>query len=456
MKPGKCNILIVDDNHGILKSLRLLLKSEFEEIETVSDPEKISSLLGEKKFDIVLLDMNFKSGVHSGNEGLFWLRKIKEYDQGALVILITAYGDIQLAVKVIKEGAYDFIQKPWDPDKLIITLRSACNLKKSQEEVKRLRNRNLALNNNLNRVSHEIAGNSKVMKEVIKVIDKVAGTNANILILGENGTGKELVAREIHRKSKRKNEAFVSVDMGSISHTLFESELFGHLKGSFTDAKEDKPGRFESADGGTLFLDEIGNLPLSMQSKILSVLQNREIFRIGSARPTEIDIRLISATNSSIDEMMQQNLFREDLYFRMNTIEIKLPPLRERDNDIIILAESFLEKYKSRYSKPALRFSKKDKDKFLKHTWPGNIRELKHFVERLVILSDGKSLGDIDFQFGKQMKSTVDFPSYKLEDVEKQLIEKVIGVHKGNMSKVARELNISRTTLYAKINKYEI
>ena len=456
MKNKEGNILIVDDNRGILKSLSLLLKNEFAEVETASDPEKIPKLFEENSFDVVLLDMNFKAGVHSGNEGLYWLRRIKEYDPSVAIILITAYGDIQLAVKVIKEGANDFLQKPWDPHKLIITLKAAYNLKKSQEEVIKLKNKNLALNLNHNRIHNEIIGESKAMKEVFEVVDKVADTDANVLILGENGTGKELIAREIHARSKRKNDAFVPVDLGSVSSSLFESELFGHLKGSFTDAHDDKPGRIESADGGTLFLDEIGNLPLTLQPKLLSVLQNREILKIGSTKPQEIDIRLISATNSVIEDMIKQGQFREDMYFRMNTIEIHLPPLREREEDIILLSKNFLEKYKLKYDKPNLKLSENDIDKLLKHKWPGNIRELKHFIERLVILSNGKRLGDIDLHFGKSRKQSSDFPSYKLDDVEKQLIEKVIGVYSGNMSKVAKELEISRTTLYAKMKKYEI
>ncbi len=450
--PGK--ILIIDDNEKILKSLKLLLKNEFGFIEPAKDPERIPALLSEYQFDIILLDMNFKAGIHSGNEGIFWLRKILTIDPGAVVILITAYGDIELAVKAMKEGAVDFIQKPWDPDKLIATLRSALALRQTRMEVKALQNKQQALNENMNVNREEIVGNSPPMMEVFKMINKVAGTDANVLILGENGTGKELIAREIHRKSKRCKQAFVPVDLGSISESLFESEIFGHVKGSFTDAREDRMGRLESANGGTLFLDELGNLPVSLQTKILSVLQNREVYRIGSGKSIPINIRLISATNRVISEMISQNLFREDLYFRINTIEIILPPLRQRGFDIVLLAEYYLNKLKRKYNKPDLRITQQALDKLLKYSWPGNIRELKHTVEKAVILSDSASLTPDCFYLGDVVPQFGHFPSHRLEDVEKNLISQVVDLYRGNMSKVAKELNISRTTLYAKIKKY--
>lgn len=446
--------MVVDDNEKILKSLTLLLKQDFKNIETVKDPERIPHLLNNYSFDVILLDMNFKAGVHSGNEGIFWLRKIMESDPRAVVILITAYGDIELAVKAMKEGAIDFIQKPWNPDKLIATLHSAYKLRQSRNEVDSLKKKQMVLNESLSRNHHEIMGTSKALRDVLGVINKVAITDANVLILGENGTGKEMIAREIHRKSKRAKESFVSVDLASLSESLFESELFGYTKGSFTDAREDRMGRLESANGGTLFLDEIGNLPVSLQSKLLTVLQNRVITRIGSSKPVEINIRLICATNKSINEAIKKNLFREDLYFRINTIEIVLPPLRERNEDIILLTEHFLNRYKRKYDKPRLKITQKAIDKLMTYRWPGNIRELKHTIEKAVILSDSGTITPESFQFGDLMAKFSEFSSYKLEDVEKNLIARVIEIHKGNMSKVAKELNISRTTLYAKIKRY--
>ena len=455
MAKSSGKIIIVDDNENILKSLSLLLKKDFGQVELVKNPESLPGILSSNDFDVFLLDMNFRAGIHTGNEGIFWLREILKSDPDAVVILITAYGDIELAVKAMKEGALDFIQKPWDPEKLIATLKAAVKLRHSRSEVKRLQNRQWALNENYNATPDRIIGSSLVMKKIFDVIGKVAQTDANILVLGENGTGKEIIAREIHRKSKRSRESFVSVDIASVSDNLFESELFGHARGAFTDAKEDRMGRFESASGGTLFLDEIGNVPLNMQAKILSVLQNREITRLGSPKSIPIDIRLISATNKPVKELIGQGLFREDLFFRINTIEIVLPPLRHRDRDILLLADHFLKMYRRKYEKPDLELTDEACDSLMQHNWPGNIRELKHTIEKAVILDDNGVLTAASFGFGLASGTGgANFSSYKLEDVERNLIETVIHYHGGNMSRVAKELNISRTTLYSKINKY--
>ncbi len=381
-------ILIVDDNLQILNALQLLLKPEFHEISILRNPNQLSSMMTTQNFDIILLDMNFRSGDNSGNEGFFWLSEILKKDPTAMVIMITAYGDIHLAVRAIKEGATDFISKPWNAEKLIITLRNALNLKKSKAEVRKLQIRQKQLNEDLGRQNKLFRGSSKKMEEVYKTVDKVAQTDANVLILGENGTGKEVMAREIYRKSKRSGEIFLSVDMGSLSESLFESEMFGHVKGSFTDAREDRIGRFESASGGTLFLDEIGNLSLSSQGKLLSAIQNLEITRLGDSRSVPVDIRLITATNKDPEELIRQGLFREDLLFRINTIQITLPPLRERKEDIPGFADFFLERYVTKYGKPSVKLSQAAYNSLMNNFWSGNIRELSHTVEKAVILCD--------------------------------------------------------------------
>ncbi len=455
MNPSKGKILIIDDNESILLTLKQSLKYEFQEIETIKNPNLIPGYLQEKDWDIVLLDMNFKAGVNSGNEGLYWLRKIKELNAELLVVLITAYGEVDIAVKGIKEGAYDFITKPWDIDKLIASLHAALKLRESERKVKKLEgNRKVLIENSLN-ANLDFLGSSPKMTEIFKTIRKVADTDANILILGENGTGKELVAREIHKLSERKEELFVSVDLGSINENLFESERFGHKKGAFTDAHSDRTGRFLAASGGTLFLDEITNLSMNLQSKLLSVLQNRKIRAVGSDREENINIRLISATNKNPFELVEQKLFREDLLYRLNTIKIEIPPLRERGNDILLIAEFFLKKYTQKYGKTALKISSTGIQSLLEHHWPGNVRELKHTIEKAVILSETNILGAEDFRIEKKPdKGWETGPSNKLADVEKYTVKKVLEKHQGNLTKAAKELNISRTTLYLKIEKY--
>jgi DNA-binding NtrC family response regulator len=457
MAAKKGKILIVDDNVQILDSLKILLKNEYEEIETIKNPNLIPEKIRSGNYDIILLDMNFAAGISTGNEGIFWLREILKLDPDAIVILITAYGDINLAVQSIKEGATDFITKPWDTEKLLVTLNTAYELRLSKLKVNSLKNKQKQLTEDIDKRFQMFTGTSIAMQEVLQTINKVASTDANVLILGENGTGKELIAREIHKKSKRSSEVFVSVDMGALTETLFESEIFGHVKGAFTDAKEDKAGRFETASGGTLFLDEIGNIPLSLQSKLLSVLQNRQITRLGSNKAIPIDIRLISATNKPVYNMVEDNLFREDLLYRINTIQIEVPPLRKRRDDIPGFVDYFLKQYSNKYEKPLLKITAEAYELLINYSWPGNVRELKHTVEKAVILSESVILKPEDFYL-RQPKTDDNrvSDSLKLTDTEKHTIEKVLEKCNGNLSKAAKMLDISRTTLYAKIEKYKI
>ena len=448
-------ILIIDDNLQILESLRILLKDEFEVIDIIPKPTRIPEMLWRNSYDIVLLDMNFAMGDTSGNEGIFWLNEIKKNDPLLPVIMITAYGDIALAVKAIREGATDFITKPWDPEKLMITLKNAWHLRKSGQELKKVKNRQKQLADDLEREHRMYHGTSQVMLELMNTVKRVAVTEANVLILGENGTGKELIAREIHRHSKRADQIFVGVDVASLSESLFESEMFGHVKGAFTDAREDRAGRFENANEGTLFLDEIGNIPLPIQAKLLQVIQNRELVRVGDHTPVPIDIRLITATNRHLKKMISEGSFREDLYYRLNTIAIEVPPLRERGEDIQILGKLFLEQYSKKYNKPGPKLSSHALDKLRAYKWPGNVRELKHTMERAVILCETSHLGPEDLRLFDPREDCSD-QSFKLDEVEKRTILKVLEKCRGNHTQAARILNISRTTLYAKLKKYGI
>lgn len=454
-KDGK--ILVVDDNENILHSLRQLLKYDFESVKTLSNPNLIPEVIRSDSYDVVLLDMNFTAGVNTGNEGLFWLKEILKFDPSAVIILITAYGDIEIAVKAIKEGGTDFIVKPWDPQKLITTLQSAIKFRKTKLEVNNLRGKQKVLREDIDRHYDTLIGSSGKMKEVLSTITKVAKTEANILILGENGTGKELIAREIHRQSGRVGEVFISVDMASLSETLFESELFGYTKGSFTDAKEDRSGRFEIASGGTLFLDEIGNLSMNLQAKLLSATQNRKITPLGTTASIPIDIRLICATNKDLEEMVLSNLFREDLLYRINTIQIIMPPLRERHEDIPVLVEYFIKKYEKQYQKQPFKINGEAYEKLMEHLWPGNIRELKHTIEKAVIMSESNILKPEDFFFrlvSQPVKKEEEFQN--LADIERSALEKVLKTTKGNLSKASKLLGISRTTLYSKMKKHDL
>jgi DNA-binding NtrC family response regulator len=453
MKQG--SILIVDDNVQILNSLKLLLNDEFRKIDTVRNPNQIPKKLWHESYDIIMLDMNFAIGSTSGNEGLFWMDEIRKSDPFAVIILITAYGDIELAVKAIKLGATDFITKPWDTDKLLLTLRNAYELRKSRKQVKDLENKQKQLTQDIDREFKMFVGSSEVMNGLMSTIHKVAQTDVNVLILGENGTGKELIAREIHKQSERRANIFVGVDVATLSESLFESEMFGHVKGAFTDARDDRAGRFENAHGGTLFLDEIGNLPLSLQPKLLQAIQNREVIRVGSNRPIPIDIRLISATNKPVMQMVADGTFREDLFYRLNTISIEVPTLRDRHEDIPGLAEFFLKEFSRKYDKQNLRLTDKAFDKLTMYPWPGNIRELKHTMEKAVILSDQPRIGPGNLYLTIHQQERY-LKSYKLSDVERRTIIEVLDTCGGNYSEAARILDISRTTLYVKLKKYGI
>jgi two-component system, NtrC family, response regulator HydG len=458
MSKLKGKILVIDDNEGILKSLSFILSQEFEEIVTVKNPAKCTSQLHSGTFDVILLDMNFTAGINTGNEGMFWLREILKNDPNAVIILITAYGDVELAVKAMKEGATDFIEKPFDPIKLISTVKSAFQLRQSKLKVTKLIHTQKHLSEELEKKYITLIGESPAIKNVLETVKKVAPTDANVLILGENGTGKELIAREVHRQSNRANDVFISVDLGSLSETLFESELFGHRKGAFTDAKEDRIGRFETASGGSLFLDEIGNLPISLQSKLLTVLQNRNIIPVGSNKSIPIDVRLITATNKPLSNMIKDNLFREDLMFRINTVQIEIPPLRERGDDILLLAEHFLKIYGKKYDKPNIKITGNAIDKLKQYKWPGNVRELQHMIENSVIMSEDNIIKPENLQFTSTIESGK--PAFKtslnLSNVEKLTIKEALFKNKGNINKTAIELGITRKTLYNKIEKYEL
>lgn len=456
MTPKLGKILIVDDDEDVLFAARLLLKKYTEIVHSEKDPQSIPALLKNESYDVILLDMNFTKDSTSGYEGFHWLNKILELDPSAVVILITAYGDVELAVRAIKEGAMDFVVKPWQNEKLLATLSAAMRLRRSKVEVDSLRSRQDRLSADLDQPFTELVGICPAMQQVFATVQKVAKTDANVLILGENGTGKELVARELHRQSVRKDEVFISVDMGAISETLFESELFGHTRGAFTGAREDRPGRFEIASRGTLFLDEIGNLSLPLQAKLLTVLHNRKVIRVGSNKPRDIDIRLICATNLPIHEMVAEKEFRQDLLYRINTVEIHLPPLRDREEDIPLLTEHFLRIYSKKYRKPQMRLNTSTLKKLQKYHWPGNIRELQHAIERAIIMSESQVLQPPDFflSSAEVKENGLVFDNYNLEEVEKTVIRKAITKHAGNISQAARELGLTRASLYRRLEKY--
>ncbi|MFM8740870.1 MAG: sigma-54-dependent transcriptional regulator, partial [Cytophagales bacterium] len=416
-------------------------------------------LMKQEDYDVILLDMNFTKDVSSGSEGYYWLEKILQIDPSAVVVLITAYGDVQMAVKAIKAGATDFVLKPWENEKLLAPLFSSMRLRESRDEIETLKIKNQEINQSINEKYSSIIGQSATMQRIFQTIDRVAQTDANVLILGENGTGKELIARAIHANSARKAESFVSVDLGSITETLFETELFGHKKGSFTDAKEDRPGRFELAHGGSLFLDEIGNLSMPLQAKLLTVLQNRKVSRVGSNKETPIDLRLICATNMPLYDMVKENHFRQDLLYRINTIEIQIPALRDRIEDIPLLANHFLKHYATKYGKSVSKISDAAMTRMSKHPWPGNIRELQHALERAIILSNSNVLQPEDFNFNvvsnsKENESSVALDQYNLDEVEKLLIRKVLKKYNGNITQAAAELGLTRSSLYRRLEKH--
>jgi len=448
----KANILAIDDDIDVLTAVRLLLKTEVKEVVTEKNPENISSLITSRSFDLVLLDMNFKASVSTGNEGLYWLKQIKELKPEISVIMITAYGDIDLAVRSLKEGASDFIVKPWHNERLVTTISNTLMEKSGKSSNVNHQSQNAKANSN-------IIGESEVMLDIFTRINKIAPTDANILVLGENGTGKDLVAKAIHEKSLRSKQPFIRVDVGALTETLFESELFGHKKGAYTDAKDDRTGRFEAADGGTLFLDEIGNISLQQQSKLLTALQNRHITRLGSNESVPVDIRLICATNLPLSELANENRFRKDLIYRINTVEIIVPPLRKRKEDIVLLTEYFASIYSTKYFKTNISFSAAALQKLKRYHFPGNVRELQYIIERVIIMAEGNVIEPDDLTF-----SPIESPNQnemdgntetRLSALEKSTILKVIDKNSGNITKAAKELGLTRTALYRRLNKYE-
>lgn len=449
----KACVLVIDDDPDVLTAVRLLLKFEVKEIVTEKNPENLRSHLQKQSFDVILLDMNFNSSINTGNEGLYWLKKIREFGSNAAVIMITAYGDIDLAIRSLKEGAFDFIVKPWHNEKLLATISEALKNKNSTAAITKLSTNGTSGN------FEELIGESEAMQDIFYKIGKIAPTDANILILGENGTGKDLIAKAIHKRSLRSEMPYVKVDVGALTESLFESELFGHKKGAFTDAKEDREGRFESANGGTLFLDEIGNISLVQQAKLLSVLQNRQVTRLGSNQPIAIDIRLICATNVPMQELANEQRFRKDLIYRINTVEIVVPPLRKRGDDILLLANHFTTLYSNKYLKPVLELDEKAKEKLSNYHYPGNVRELQYIIERAVIMTDGNELQAKDLLFSPiETASFIEEETHhsNLSTVEKNTILRVIEKHSGNISKAAKELGITRTALYRRLSKYDI
>ena len=450
MQLKNASILIVDDDTDVLTAVRLLLKTVVHEVVAEKNPENIRSLISKKQFDLILLDMNFNSAINTGNEGFFWLREIRKMKSSSSVIMITAYGDIDLAVRSLKEGAADFVVKPWHNEKLMVTIT---------ETLKRKTATGSAGAPAQQPFINDLLGESAPMKDISYKIDKIAPTDANILILGENGTGKDIIARAIHERSLRKNGPFVKVDVGALTESLFESELFGHKKGAFTDAREDRPGRFEMANKGTLFLDEIGNLPLHLQVKLLSVLQNRQVSRLGSNDLIPIDIRLICATNVPLSELANEHRFRKDLIYRINTVEIIVPPLRNRGRDIILLAQHFSEQYSTKYLRSPAVFEPRALDKLMKHHFPGNVRELQYIIERAVIMAEESTLKAEDLIFSpieKSYEGPAQPEETTLNAVEKNTILRVIEKHQGNITKAAKELGLTRTALYRRLSKHDI
>ena len=451
------NILIIDDNEEFLIAYEVFLSRHFHSVKTLSDPGRLPSLLDESEFDVILLDMNFSAGIHTGNEGFFWMNRILEKDKDASIILITAFGDIDLAIRAIREGASDFILKSWDKEKILSTILSAYQLRKSRLEIRNLKTKQQHLIENEKREFDFCPGSSARMIEIWNTAGKVAPTDANILILGENGTGKEILAREIHNQSLRRDEIFVPIDVGAIPENLFESELFGHMKGAFTDAVDNKPGRIEIASGGTLFLDEIGNLPLSLQAKLLSVIEKREVTRVGSFQATPVNIRLICATNANLYQLCEEGRFREDLLYRINNIQFEVPPLRERPEDIPQLVTYFNDKFTDKYNKPGLKISQLAIRQLSKNYWKGNIRELRNQVEKAVLLSEGDILKPSDFETNQVNHDfSNEATGYNLESNERNLIFRVLKKTGNNKKLAARILGINRTTLYNKMKKYGI
>lgn len=452
MNDGK--MLIVDDNKGVRNALEDLLHPYYPKLQTASNPNLLPSLLRENQFDVILLDMNFSTGHRSGHEGLYWLKRIRKTNPLVSIVMITAYAEIELAVSALKEGATDFVVKPWNNGKLLATIKAAYQLSRSRKEIDQLKLREQHLKTSLVQKREILHAPDSSMSKVMKLVGKVAQTDANVLITGEHGTGKGLVAQALHEASKRSQEAMITVDMGAVTETLFESELFGHVKGAFTDAREPKAGKFEAADRGTLFLDEISNLPLHLQAKLLVTLQNRTISRLGSNEAIPINIRLVCATNGKLDQLVKEGLFREDLLFRINTITIEVPPLRDRPEDIPYLTDFYLKKYGEKYGRGQLKLNQSGQNKLMHYPWPGNIRELQHAIEKAVILSEGNTLGPEDFLFRTNELIEIDDTPATLEEMERRMITGALKRHDGNYSAAANQLGISRQTLYNKLKKW--
>ena len=454
------HILIIDDDKDILAASRLLLKKRFGSVTTASDPREIPALMAEQEFHAILLDMNFRPGDNSGEEGLRWLGKILQIDPDAVVILMTAFSSVDAAVEAMKLGAHDFIEKPWNNEKLVSTLMAAIRLRRTQDQANRFKQRSRMLAEDAKRRHHPIIGQSDALMEVLSIVRKAAPTDANVLILGENGTGKELIAHEIHALSRRADEPLVTVDLGTVPATLLDSELFGHKKGAFTDAGEDRMGRFQAADRGTFFLDEIGNLPLSVQPKLLQALENREITPLGSTRPESIDIRLISATNLDKLKLRNPEVFRPDLLYRLNTVEIHLPALRERADDVPLLANAFVREYSRKYNRAVDGIDNEAMALLQDYQWPGNVRELRYSIERAIILADREQLGLRDFtslaDSAPRIATAPATGNQTLDELEKTTIEQALRKHQGNISRAAKELGLTRTSLYRRIEKFSL
>ncbi|NVK53792.1 MAG: sigma-54-dependent Fis family transcriptional regulator [Flavobacteriaceae bacterium] len=456
MRKKEASILLVDDDDDILFSARISLKKYFSEIITENNPKKISNHLTKKNIDVALLDMNYRIGFEDGKEGLYWLKHIKEISSETTVILMTAFGSVNLAVEAIKQGATDFILKPWNSEKLYGVVNAGVELARSKRKNKQLETVQKQQDKDFHQKTEHIIGNSVAMQSAIDLVKKVAPTDANVLILGENGTGKYVFAKEIHLQSERKNQPFIHVDLGSLNENLFESELFGYVKGAFTDAHKDNVGRFELAKGGTIFLDEIGNLPLHLQSKLLTVIQNRKITRLGEGKEKNIDARIICATNAPIHQMVEEQTFRQDLLFRINTIELNLPPLRERKEDILLLANHFLQKLAQKYRKKVTTFTDNAVKAMQNYHWPGNIREIEHIIERAVIITDNREIRPEDLHFSSQKIDVTLTDNLNLEATEKILIQQAIKKHQGNISRAAKDLGLTRAALYRRLEKHQL
>jgi len=460
MSKTQATILIIDDDDDILLSAKLLLKKYYSTIIIKSSPKEINQLISEENIDVIVLDMNYRIGFNDGKEGMYWLNHIMSINNNMIVILMTAYGEVELAVNAIKQGAFDFILKPWSNEKFLATVHAGFELSKSKHKISILKSTNEALQKNIDDKFGPLIGTSAAMKQLMETVEKVSSTDANVLILGENGTGKQHIAREIHKRSQQRNGPFIHVDLGSLSESLFESELFGHKKGAFTDAIEDQPGRFEMAENGTLFLDEIGNLPINLQSKLLTVIQDKKVSRLGESIERSFNARLLFATNAPINQWVSEGKFRQDLLFRINTVEIEIPPLRKRPDDIQEFIQHFLKVYKEKYHKAHLKLSNDAIDLLKAHSWPGNIREIQHTMERGVIMSDDHEINTSHFNLSTISVNSNDkaqeFDNLKLQDIEKLLVQKAMDKHDGNISKAAKELGLTRAALYRRLEKFNL